>query len=141
MPDLFQAFNSTCPALTPQTVPVTALSVGASTFQVVKVTIVIPAGHAGLTGIQLWYGGGPAIPYLSGWFSGDDDVIPIILGADFPVGVPWSVAMMNQDVQAHSWQTRWEMDYVAAGATPSANQAAAVSDIYTAASTLTAAEA
>lgn len=131
MPDVFQTYNTTVNAGVTVANPTVALSVGAGIWQVVKVSVVIPAGHAGLTGIQLWYGGGAVIPFNSGWFSGDDDVIPLELSDAFPPGVPWSVAMINSDVIAHAFQTRWEMNYIqsATFATPNVN----VQDVYAAA--------
>lgn len=116
MPDVFQTFNSTVAAGVTVNAPTVDDVVGAGIWQVAKVSIVIPAGHAGLTGIQLWYAGGPAIPYDSGWFSGDDDVIPLELSGIFPAGVPWSVAMINSDVIPHAFQTRWEMNYIQSAA-------------------------
>ena len=135
MADVFQAFNTTCAAGVTANNPTVALNVGAGRWQVVKVSIVIPSGHAGLTGLQLWYGGGAAIPYNSGWYSGDGDVIHLELGNDFPPGVPWSVAMMNADYISHSWQTRWEMNYVPDSSAQPSSQPIAVSDIYAAAGT------
>ena len=137
MADLFLVYNSTCLAGITETDPEVQLSIGAGPWQVVKVTIVIPPGHAGLTGLQLWYAGGAAIPYDSGWYSGDDDIIPLDLSDTFPQGVPWSVAMINNDVVSHSWQTRWALNYVAPGSVTSAAKQLAVSDIYNAAATLT----
>lgn len=134
MADLFLVSNATCPASTGTSAPVTALSIGAGPWQLAKVTIVIPPGHAMLTGIQLWYGGNTAIPYLSGWYCGDDEVIPLELSDSFPQGVPWSVAMINSDVIAHTWQTRWELNYVAPGTVTTPAKQLAVGDIYSAAS-------
>lgn len=130
MPDVFQAFDTTVPAGTTTAAPSVQLSVGADIWQVVKVTILIPPGHACLTGIQLWYAGGPAIPYNSGWYCGDDDKIPIELGNDFPQGVPWSVAMVNSDIQSHTFQTRWEMNYIGSNTTATPAQTIAVGDLY-----------
>ena len=133
MSDVFQTYNVYCPALTLESAPVTALNIAAGNWTVDKVTIVIPAGHAGLTGIQLWYGGGPAIPYESGWFSGDDDVIPIQPSNIFPAGVPWSVAMLNNDVIQHGWQTRWELSYLPSGTATSTPTVVTAADVYNAA--------
>lgn len=133
MADVFQVFNTSVNAGVGVNAPTVQLAVGANLWQVTKVTIVIPAGHAGLTGIQLWYGGGPAIPWDSGWFSGDDDVIPLEPSGAFPAGVPWSVAMINNDVQTHVFQTRWEMIYAPNNANRQAVTPMSTSDIYAAA--------
>lgn len=136
MSDLLLCYNSTCPPSTGTSAPATDLSIGAGPWQLVKATIVIPVGHAFLTGIQLWYAGGAAIPYDSGWICGDDEVYPIELSNAYPQGVPWSVAMINNDVIAHSWQTRWELDYVEPGSVTVAAKQLAASDIYNAAATM-----
>lgn len=130
MPDVFQTFNTSVQPATGVSAPTITQVVDASVWQVVKVTLVIPAGHAGLTGIQLWYGGNSAVPYDSGWFSGDDDIIPLELSDAFPAGVPWSVAMINNDVIAHSFQTRWEMNIIRNGGPSPAAAQIALQDIY-----------
>lgn len=133
MPDDFRVYNATVnPGVTVSAPTVTPM-IPAGAWVVDKVSIVIPAGHAGLTGIQLWYGGGPAIPYLSGWFSGDDDVIPLELSDIFPQGVPWSVAMINSDVMAHSFQTRWELSYIQGGGGQASYQSLTAAAVYAAA--------
>lgn len=132
MPDDFRVYNTTVNAGVTTAAPTVTPILPAGIWVVDKVSIVIPAGHAGLTGIQLWYGGGAAIPYLSGWFSGDDDVIPLELSDIFPQGVPWSVAMVNADVIAHSFQTRWEMSYVKGGGGQASYQSLTAADIYAA---------
>ena len=137
MSDVFQTFNAYCEPGITEGAPTVSVAIAAGNWTVDKVTIVIPAGHAGLTGIQLWYGGGPAIPYESGWFSGDDDVIPIQPSNIFPAGVPWSVAMLNNDVIQHGWQTRWELSYLPAGAATSTPAVVTAADIYSAANLTT----
>ena len=133
MPDVFQVYNSTVqPGVTVDN-PTIADTIDAGPWTVDTVTIVIPAGHAGLTGVQLWYGGGPAIPYDSGWFSGDDDYIPLDLSEIFPPGVPWTVAMINNDVIPHSFQTRWAMSYLTGSSAPVPAAPVNVQDIYSAA--------
>lgn len=133
MADAFLVYNVTCPANHPVGNAVTALNVGAGPWRVRKVTLVIPPGHAGLTGIQFWFGGNAAIPYNGGWFSGDDDKQGFEVGDAFPVGVPWSVAMINADFSnAHSWQTRWEMDYVTPSVQATDTTSVALSNVYAA---------
>lgn len=130
MADLFLSYVHTCPASTPTTAPVTEATIPAGIYVVQKVTIVIAAGHAGLTGIALQYGGGNAIPYSGqAYFSGDDRVIPLQLSNAFPPGVPWGVAMVNLDGLPHSWETDWELNLITTQTTTS-NNALAVQDIY-----------
>lgn len=132
MSDLQQTFDYTCPAGTPETSPVVAKAIQAGPYQVDRVTIVIPPGHCGLTGIQLWYGGNAMVPYDSGWISGDNEVYPYNLSNKYPFGSPWQVATINNDIWDHHWQVRWEMNFT----TKAAAQVYArlgVGDIYVAA--------
>lgn len=77
-----------------------------------KLTIVIPAGHAGLTGIAAGYGHQPVIPDNAGsYIQGDDDVVHLEL-SNYPAGPQWSVFMFNLDPEAHSWQVRFEFDEI-----------------------------
>lgn len=136
MADVFQVYNTTVNAGVTANAPTVTPVIRASTWQVMKVTIVIPAGHAGLTGIQLWYGGGAAIPYNSGWYSGDDEIHTVMLSDAFPFGVPWSVAMLNNDVIAHTFQTRWEMRIVRDTQGNAIAPPVDVTDVYSAADNL-----
>lgn len=133
MADLQQTYNYTCPANTPITAPVTQDAIVSGIYEVIKVTIVIPPGHSGLTGIQLWYGQNAAIPYDSGWLSGDNEVYPVELSSNYPPGVAWQVAMLNNDVNDHSFQVRWEMNYLSAALGQTAPPTPTVQDIYAAA--------
>lgn len=72
--------------------------------------IVIPPGHAGLTGIALGYGHRGVIPYGElAFYSGDDDKIERNY-TDIVPGVPWSAFLCNLDLQAHVWEIRFDLD-------------------------------
>jgi hypothetical protein len=136
--DLQQTYNYMVPAGTPESNPVIGDAIPAGSYRVDKATVVIPPGHCGLTGIQLWYGGNAMIPYDSGWISGDDEVYPFDYSEAYPLGAPWQVAMLNNDVYDHHFQVRWEMNFVSAAAN-AAFQRIGFGDIYLAADNTTAA--
>lgn len=112
MSDLQQTYNYTVAAGTPQTSPTVADAIPAGPYRVDRVTIIIPPGHCGLTGIQLWYGKTAMIPFDSGWISGDDEVYSIDYSDHYPLGSPWQVAMLNNGQYDHHFQVRWEMNFV-----------------------------
>lgn len=132
MSDVQQTYVYAVPAGTGQLAPVVRDAIPAGPFRVDKVTVVIPPGHCGLTGLQLWYGGNAAIPYDSGWISGDDEVYSINYGAHYPLGAAWQVAMLNNDVYDHHFQVRWEMMFTSRRAA-SRFMRIGVGDIYLAA--------
>ncbi len=74
----------TTPASTTQAAPqVTAWPMPRGTL--IEVTVVIPTGHAGLTGVALRYAGEHVYPFEDdSWIEGDDEVIDTPL--DFEVG-------------------------------------------------------
>lgn len=110
MPDNVYAWAPTCPALTPVTAPVEFILSGMDPIVPRKVTITIPAGHSGLTGIGVAFGHNVVIPANTGAFiSGDDDLFRFDLSS-YPNGVTWSVFMVNLDLQAHVWQVIFEGD-------------------------------
>lgn len=111
MSDLQQTYNYTVTANTPETSPTVSDAIPAGPYRVDRVTIVIPPGHCGLTGIQLRYGKTAMIPFDSGWISGDNEVYTIAYSAHYPPGAAWQVAMLNNDVWDHHFQVRWEMNF------------------------------
>lgn len=99
----------TCPANTAVTAPLES-QFTFPTGIVRHVWIVIPAGHAGLTGIALGYGHTPVVPYSNGGFvSGDDEVLDFDWRDRVP-GARWAAFMVNVDAIAHTWQVRFGMD-------------------------------
>lgn len=85
-----------------------------------RITIVIPDGHSGLTGIALGYGHEAIMPNSVGAFiSGNDETLHYDITDQVP-GVQWEAFVCNVDLQAHSWQIRFELDeLVAEGPAPS----------------------
>ena len=113
MPDRVEFFDITCPANTP---PSAAVEVGFNYYPGVprKVTIIIPDGHAGLTGIALGYGHQPVIPRTAGAFiSSNDEHIPLDL-TNYPAGPLWSAFVCNNDTQSHVWGVMLELDEIPA---------------------------
>jgi hypothetical protein len=89
--------------------------------------IVIPPGHAGLTGIAFGFGHQPIIPFTPGsYFSGDDDVIRRVY-KDKNAGVPWSAFVCNEDLQLHVWEVRFDYNELPTGTT-SSNPATVTAD-------------
>lgn len=75
-----------------------------------KVTITIPDGHAGLTGIAIAFGHNAVIPSNAGaYITGNDWTFPFDLH-NYPNGVAWSAFVCNLDLQPHSWQVIFEGD-------------------------------
>lgn len=112
MPDRVNVANVTCPASTPLAAPVEVFLQQFPPGIPRKLTIVIPAGHAGLTGIAAGYGHQPVIPDNGAAFiQGDDDVVHLEL-SNYPAGPQWSVFMFNLDPEPHSWQVRFEFDEI-----------------------------
>jgi len=76
-----------------------------------KIRIVIPAGHAGLTGIALGYGGNAVVPRSTGaYYQGDDRIIELDFTDNVP-DVPWQAFMYNLDtLNAHSWEVDFDLD-------------------------------
>ena len=114
MPDDLQAYDVTCPAGTTAANAIEVDCLDAGLWQVTKIWVVIPLGHAGLTGIGLAYGHNVVIPSNPGAFiSGDDEVLPYELSTIYPAGVGWSVFLCNLDVNAHSWEVRFASNTIA----------------------------
>lgn len=109
-------FVVTCPSGTLATAPV-EIPLAFASAVVEKISIVIPDGHAGLTGIALAVAHQPVVPFDTGtFFAGNDEVIPLLLD-DYPDSGAWSAFLYNDDTQSHSWQVRFAVNEVA-GVTP-----------------------
>lgn len=67
-----------------------------------KVSILFPAGHAGLTGVRLVYGGVALLPWnqLTQFIIGDSERLSFDIG--MYVSGPITVATTNADTAAHS---------------------------------------
>lgn len=123
MPERMDIVNVTCAPLVLDTAPVEVAFARIFPGVPRKFTIVIPDGHAGLTGISLGFGHQPVIPSGSGDFiSGNDESIPIELKS-YPAGPMWSAFVYNLDTTAHSWQVRFEQDEIRLPVAPTATKA------------------
>lgn len=95
--------------------------------------IVIPAGHAGLTGIALGFGHGLIYPFgAATFYEGDDDVIRRFVRDSNP-GVAWSAFVYNQDLESHQWQVRFMYDELGTTPTNTNTTTLTVADIASAA--------
>lgn len=102
--DRVEAFTVTVPASTAASAPVTqALPLGLA--DVLSVEIVIPDGHAGLTGLRFYYSGEQIIP-RSGWIIGNDHHLDWPL-TRYPERGDWSARAYNTDVFEHSFYLRF----------------------------------
>lgn len=75
-----------------------------------RITVVIPDGHAGLTGIALGYGGAPVVPYTQPAYISGNDEIYHLEWLDRVPGVPWQAFVCNNDIQTHTFEVRFELD-------------------------------
>lgn len=115
MPDRVEVQNVTCPASTAPGSPLETAIAHVVACIVVRVTIRIPTGHAGLTGIALGYGHNAVLPRGAGaYISGDDEVIVYDL-TNYDPGPQWQAFTINTDTQSHSWQLRFEVDEIQTG--------------------------
>lgn len=130
MPDRVEVFDVTCPASTPETEPIeVAFDYPPGIPR--KVTIIIPDGHAGLTGIALGYGHNAVIPRTTGKFiSSNDEFITFDL-SNYPAGPIWSAFVCNNDLLPHAWEVILELDEIAATTNAPAQAALPVADIVT----------
>jgi hypothetical protein len=111
MPSRLETSDITCPPSTTVIAPLEiALTWPAGIVR--RITVVIPDGHSGLTGIALGYGHTPILPSSPGAFlSGNDEVMSFEYLDDIP-GVKWQAFVCNLDLQLHTWQVRFELDEI-----------------------------
>lgn len=77
---------------------------------VTGVDIVFPAGHHGLTGIQLWYFDKQIIPITPGdWAIGNFRTQFYALD-NYPAGSSWAAAFYNTDLLQHTWHMFFYID-------------------------------
>lgn len=71
---------------------------------VTGVRVRIPAGHAGRTGLQLWYSGVQVIPFRAGRFlRGNKGTYDYDI-EDFPTGTSWVAFTFNNDRHPHTFR-------------------------------------
>ena len=129
MPDRVNVLDVTCPASTPTTAPMEVPFPGMQPGIPRRVTILIPPGHALMTGIALGYGHTPLLPENQpGFFTGDDERLVFELD-NYVNGPIWSAFVCNLDYIAHSWQVRMEMDEFSTGQPVTPTTQLAVQDI------------
>lgn len=128
-----EILSVTCPVSTPQASAIeTELPFNIGIVR--EVEIVIPPGHAGLTGLAIAQAHQIIIPATgTDWIIGDDDYIkwPLenYLDAD-----TWSAFTYNTDAfYPHSWQIRFLVDELDANVPAGSTGPIAVGDIYAAA--------
>lgn len=112
MPTRFQTAVVSCAASRPSTNPAVT-TLGFAGGIVLKFRILIPAGHAGLTGIALGFGGNATVPTgNAAYYSGDGREV-ILDYEDNNPGVGWQAFMCNNDLITHAWEV--DIDYVEIG--------------------------
>lgn len=73
---------------------------------VTELQIVVPAGHAGLTGIRFTLASTTLLPITKGsWIITDDEIIRWPLAGFLESGA-WGVEYYNEDIHAHDWFIR-----------------------------------
>lgn len=96
----------TCPAGTAVASPVIVDTFFRVGF-VQHITLVIPPGHRGLTGLRFTIAGGQTIPGTFGsWFIGNNQTYEMDV-VDFPNSGAWECTVYNLDVFDHSWQVTY----------------------------------
>lgn len=94
----------------------TTTSLDLGRVHIERVEVVVPTGHAGLTGVQLRYAGEVIVP----WASGDDWIVSNGETIDFAVGFDVTSALQlrayNTDVFEHSFYLRVHVTDLDAGA-------------------------
>jgi hypothetical protein len=77
--------------------------------ELVGVSIIIPDGHNGLTGIQLAVAHSQAIPFTrAAWIVGNDDEVSFdTIG--YPNNGAWSAFVYNADIFQHIFHVRYEV--------------------------------
>lgn len=132
MPLQVEVYDVSCPQVTLPTAPIEVAAVTDGGVDWQRVTILIPAGHSGLTGIALAFGHQPVIPRNAGaWISGDD-VDRVYDISDFPAAGSWTIFLCNNDLQAHVWETIWEGTVTNSDTVVTSPQALPASSIYAA---------
>lgn len=131
MPDRVEFFDLTCAASVPANAP-TEVVLQCAPGIPRKFTIIIPDGHAGLTGIALGYGHQPVIPRTAqAYISSNDEYVQLDLHG-YPAGPTWSAFLCNNDLQPHVWGLMFELDEIPAAQMASVDTALTPSAITTA---------
>lgn len=95
-----------CPAGTPQASP-TSTDTGLPDCVLWQMEVVIPAGHQGYTGLQLYSSGAPIVPGAASsypWFTGDDEHPTYPYSWEVQAGSV--LRTFNTGTYDHTWQVR-----------------------------------
>lgn len=112
-------FHVTCPAGTAVAAPVTQ-DCSFNQAEVQEIEVIIPDGHAGLTGLQLQQAHQAVIPYnAGGYIHGNDEQLRFAV-EDYIDNGNWQALMYNIDVYDHSWDVRFYCGNAAQPAAPAA---------------------
>lgn len=102
--------------------------------QLDTLTIVIPDGHVGLTGIAITRGGVQTFPFIQGtWLTGNNDVVQYPYDGEITAN-GFVLSGYNTDIYPHSFYLRWEISDLTAASpvqitSPQAGAAPAPADI------------
>ena len=131
MAQRIQTYSVTCPANTAQAAAIeTELSMRPGIVRAVR--IIIPPGHAGLTGIALAQAHQVMIPASGSVFIQGDDRDPRFELENFLDADTWSALTYNTDAEfSHTWFLEFEVDEIQAPVQVGQGPIA-VSDIYAA---------
>lgn len=121
MADRVHVVAVTTPAGTPATAPLRTV-LGLQTEAIERVEVVIPAGHAGLTGIALAIGDSRVIPAEGDFITGNDEVISWPVEGSLYQG-RLEVHTYNDDVFDHTHHVRVLTTLPAAVARPTPQEA------------------
>lgn len=106
MAERVESFSVSVPAGTLSTAP-QLTSIGFAPGEIERVEIMVPSGHAGLTGFQLALGAQPIIPFTAGAFIvADGETLNWPLEG-YPNSGAWQCRAFNTDVYAHSFHFRF----------------------------------
>lgn len=103
-------FHPTIPIATPASAPIsTTVDVGALVV-VEEIRVIIPAGHAGLTGVRLDYAGQTILPWglPAGWLIGNDSDWLFDMGY-LEVGAGMTIVGYNTDGIAHGFDVTFKV--------------------------------
>lgn len=132
--DRWELRQATCPANTPQSTPV-EVDCSFTAGQVLRVGLVVPWGHAYLTGLAIAQAHQIVIPRTgASWFTSDDEKLWLDVSDQILSG-QWSVFVYNGDqANAHTWYLRFGIQELTPAQEATAAQQLTPADLVTAAS-------
>lgn len=102
-PDRYVSYSITTPAGTAIATPLNT-PLNLADCQIVSAQILIPAGHSGVTGIQLVESGGVILPFGNPgtWIIGDDRDIPLTLNVQSSTAMSWRTYNLGNYPHTHT---------------------------------------